>query len=252
MCVVLFALVEATLIPIPGDRVVRCDACEITIDFLEHVLNKVDAKKTIQVGSLHTKGDRRRVKLKMSETRVTEILESLCEDLPERHALARHSKTFDWHFLFDEDADDGLDKDIYKKHMMFKYVVNKIINRICHRLLSDHEEDIVDFLFDNYAKDLDMRNKICHKISRYCPTRKIDDGKPKKIFALEQKKVTDVSESGIDLSQVAADREKRLKYQKGRKKNGQIDIEKIKEQAAANMNANMKNGKPGEHMKIEL
>lgn len=154
----------------PKDKELRCTACEVITSYLDHVLNQVDASKTYTIDSSHNnpkKVKNNQIGLKMSETRLTEVLDTLCESMPERQALAWHNKK--WKFIFDEDADEGLAKDKYTATKMFKYIVDKHLKRICHRLLSDHEADIVDYLFGNYADDLNLRNKICHKIAGYCP-----------------------------------------------------------------------------------
>lgn len=177
-------LPAALCLKFPKDKAIRCQACEITVAFLDHVLDQVDPKKMIQVGSRNNadRSKRKFVPLKMSETRVTEVLESLCEDLPERDALAYHAKDGKWKFLFNEDAEKGVDEEVYTYNKMFKHVVHKHLKRFCFRLLSDYEGEILEYLFDNNAEDLDLRNKICYKMSGYCKKSKKRTSKKHKIF----------------------------------------------------------------------
>mmetsp|Transcript_15590 Transcript_15590/g.30609 ORF Transcript_15590/g.30609 Transcript_15590/m.30609 type:complete len:223 (-) Transcript_15590:177-845(-) len=167
------------------DKELKCSACEVTVRAILKELDNVDPKATLQVGGRVGKIDdksgridsRKFVKLARSETRLHEIFEDLCNhDKFNRFratVLTKPPAPY-WKFVGEKESQKT---DKYAK--VFTSDVLPQLKRLCSKLLDEYEDDLIAYLYDNYSENLDLRNKACHKIAKWCETSKVP--KPKKV-----------------------------------------------------------------------
>lgn len=153
---------------IPHNKELRCAACESTIEYLETELNKLDPKSKIQVGGRLDVDNRRKfVSESRSETKLTEILEDICNNLPQKTSFVQTKKSKEWRFVTDEQVKNtGRWAKSFSLHAMQK------LKQLCYTLIEENEEAIVAYLFNNHAENLDLRNKVCFEMAHVCPTAK--------------------------------------------------------------------------------
>merc|ERR1719266_2563353 len=129
----------------------KCHACEIFMEKIRELLDEVDVKKRIKIGHrLKTGqmggGDGNYIKFARSETRIAEILEELCGKV-------------EWKDDAVVDAKGEKNLRIYKRIRKG----NAALRRTCDRLIEEHEDYISELLYDNFDKDLQLKEKICVK-----------------------------------------------------------------------------------------
>jgi len=140
-----------------------CSACEIFTEKLAIKLNEADPKSTIKIGHRmqpNSPGAGKYIKYARSETRIVEILDDLCASLEGFNAV---SEDTDGRKKFVNTNGGGPINNI-------KMVGGELdqVRNVCYQILEEHDESITNFLYDNYAEDLQLRKKICRQMAKTC------------------------------------------------------------------------------------
>jgi len=164
-------------------RIVKCLVCKATLDEMLTDINKVDPKKTVEIGgySLDTAGNARKkiVQLSKSETYLTDLMESICDKMDD-YAKARFKSNGKMTIMKLTTADGGMNPEMSSVDFIQDGDLNKSLKHFCLEVLEDNEDDVLKLLQQEKISD-DIDIELCTVAAKYC-----DDVLPDGEYVLEE------------------------------------------------------------------
>ncbi|XP_031634090.1 protein seele [Contarinia nasturtii] len=168
---------------ITDSRAVKCLVCKATLDEMLSTVNKVDPKKTVEIGGyrLDSKGNalKKVVKLSKSETYLTELMENICDKMDD-YAKARFKTNGTLTLIKMTTPDGGMNPNMSLVDFIQDGDLNKSLKHFCLEVLEDNEDDVLKSLMQEKISD-DIDIEVCTVAAKYC-----DDVLPENDYVLEE------------------------------------------------------------------
>nr|XP_039267937.1 protein canopy homolog 1-like isoform X1 [Styela clava] len=162
-----------------------CGACKAIVNEVEYIVNKVDPKKTIDVGTfrLDPNGKQKssKVSYARSEGHLTEVLESVCTELSSDYVRNKDKETGRMSLKRMVTRDGNMASDVDFQALMQNAqnagdkppdTDSKQVKFACESIIEDHEDEFVAL----FAKgDKNIIEKVCRDLGEYCKDEQTKD-----------------------------------------------------------------------------
>ncbi|XP_039267938.1 protein canopy homolog 1-like isoform X2 [Styela clava] len=148
-----------------------CGACKAIVNEVEYIVNKVDPKKTIDVGTfrLDPNGKQKssKVSYARSEIHLTELLEDVCSKM---NGYAESKSDSGKREYVRTSSRDG--EAIALNNISISGDISKKLKYACESIIEDHEDEFVAL----FAKgDKNIIEKVCRDLGEYCKDEQTKD-----------------------------------------------------------------------------
>ncbi|GMH27359.1 hypothetical protein Nepgr_029202 [Nepenthes gracilis] len=141
----------------------KCSACNAIADVLEHGLANEKPRNHLDMRHrLDSKGHRRGkvIDYRLSELRVVELLDGLCEKMEDYTLLKVDSGKLEWVKV------ENWDNVTSNKQEARAY--SKDISSYCGRLLEETEDQLEELIKNESVKPGDVSKVLCQDLSKHC------------------------------------------------------------------------------------
>lgn len=148
----------------------KCSACYAVADELESALSNEKPRNHVDLRNrLDSKGQRRGkvIDYRVSDLRVVELLDGLCEKMQDYTLLKSHSKTQQWIKVNSWD-NLTINKQEARAH-------SKYISSYCGRLLEETEDELAELIKQGSVETGTVGKTLCEDLSKHC--RKTSDSR---------------------------------------------------------------------------
>ncbi|XP_021916710.1 protein seele [Zootermopsis nevadensis] len=147
---------------------VRCLVCQSVVEEIDSVIQKVDPKRTMEVGSyrLDSMGNQKQktVSYARSEMHLTEVLETICNKMDD-YVRATYKTSGELTLLRLIGADGQMNPDLSHVDIIQDSDLNKSLKFYCEGIVEEYEENILR-LFGRDADNIDI--KLCSNEANLC------------------------------------------------------------------------------------
>ncbi|XP_029381290.1 protein canopy-1 isoform X2 [Echeneis naucrates] len=174
-------IIQMTLVLLPvfisssqgkRDKVLYCSACKAVVAELNYSINKVDPKKTINLGSFRLNPDGtmkdKKVPLARSETHLSELLDGVCRSMSD-YALHVDPDTQHKQYMRFAPRSKGVPRDFpdFKNFHFDKPDVSEALKFACETVVEELEDDIIS-LFRQDVEQEQVQEELCSRVSDFC------------------------------------------------------------------------------------
>ncbi|XP_077413319.1 protein canopy-1 isoform X2 [Vanacampus margaritifer] len=153
------------------DNMLYCSACRAIVDELNHSIDQVDPKKTINVGSFRLNADGtmkdKKVPLARSETHLSELLDGVCSSMSD-YALYVDPDTHKKQYMRFAPRSTGFTGDFpdFKNFQFDGPEAPSALKFACEVMVEELEDDIIALFSQNTD---DARKELCNNVSGSLP-----------------------------------------------------------------------------------
>lgn len=164
----LLALLPHCMLASVDPKNVRCLVCRSVVEEIDSVIQKVDPKRTMEVGSyrLDPMGNQKQktVPYARSEMHLTEVLETVCNKMDD-YVRATYKTSGELTLLRLIGADGQMNPDLSHVDIVQDSDLNKSLKFYCEGIVEEYEENILR-LFGRDADNIDI--KLCSSEAKLC------------------------------------------------------------------------------------
>ncbi|XP_078519379.1 protein canopy homolog 1 isoform X1 [Lissotriton helveticus] len=150
------------------DPVLYCGACRALVDELQHVLSKVNPKKTVEVGSFRISPDgtqeRNKIPLIKSEAYISDVLETICDKMND-YNLHVDPDTKEKSYKRFAPRDDENMGSVDFNNFQFDFDASSALKYACETVAEEYEEEIFSLITQDANSLVD---KLCIEKSGFC------------------------------------------------------------------------------------
>lgn len=154
---------------------VRCLVCRTVVDEIDNIIQKVDPKKKVDVGSyrLDSKGNQkqRTVPYARSELHLTEVMETVCNNMDD-YVRATYKSSGELTLLKLVTESGQMNPDMSRVDIIQDSDLNKSLKFYCEGIVEENEDDILK-MFGREEDNIDI--KLCTDSAKLCSQSISDD-----------------------------------------------------------------------------